>query len=201
MHWRGHVLRSKIHCVLSWKIIYSRHNLHNKYSLTSSFSPTTFAFFTRPVDPNLVSNGGWWVSSRALSPNFHLECHSALAVYTNVHLECNCALLLCDVHLDYQSALMHCNVQLDYHCALRYPPGVRLCTVMLCGTLSVWVTDLPDTADQMWQYVMYRFLTIIYFRISSSSPTSTPHVRLIKLETKFHEDFTITEKAPMRAFS
>ena len=64
MHWRGHVLRSKIHCVLSWKIIYSRHNLHNKYSLTSSFSPTTFAFFTRPVDPNLVSNGGWWVSSR-----------------------------------------------------------------------------------------------------------------------------------------
>ena len=64
MHWRGHVLRSKIHCVLSWKIIYSRHNLHNKYSLTSSFSPTTFAFFTRPVDPNLVSNGGWRVSSR-----------------------------------------------------------------------------------------------------------------------------------------
>ena len=73
----------------------------------------------------------------SLSPNFHLECHSALAVYTNVHLECNCALLHCDIHLDYQSALMHCDDQLDYHCALRYPPGVWLCTVMLCGTLSV----------------------------------------------------------------
>ena len=66
MHWRGHVLWSKIHCVLSWKIIYSRHNLHNKYSLTSSFSPTTFAFFTRPEDPQLASNG----SSRAYKAAF-----------------------------------------------------------------------------------------------------------------------------------
>ena len=74
----------------------------------------------------------------SLSPNFHLECHSALAVYTNAHLECNCALLHCDIHLDYQSALMHCDVHLDYQSALLHcPPGVRLCTVMLCGTLSV----------------------------------------------------------------
>ena len=61
----------------------------------------------------------------------------SLSIQTNVHLECNCALLHCDIHLDYQSALMHCDDKLDYHCALRYPPGVRLCTVMLCGTLSV----------------------------------------------------------------
>ena len=109
--------------------------------------------------------------------------------------QCTCCLNKCppglqlcnDIHLYYHSAPMHFDYYLDYHCALRCPPGVRLCTVMLCGTLSVWVTDLPDTADQMWQYVMYRFLTIIYFRISSSSPTSTPHVRLIKLETKFSQ--------------
>ena len=86
MHWRGHVLRSKIHCVLSWKIIYSRHNLHNKYSLTSSFSPTTFAFFTRPVDPNLVSNGGWWISSRGIIVQCGLPCPCVLKLPAQIGL-------------------------------------------------------------------------------------------------------------------